>query len=113
MRGAWAQMRRARMLSRPSHPLPPHPWPSHTALQFNGQSLQPDFMAINPNSAVPVLVVGDAAPITESRAIVEAADRMREGGPLGGDAVNRALLGTWMDKIGTHSLCACLPCAQR
>lgn len=63
---------------------------------FNGQSLEPWYLKINPNASAPTLVVGSET-ITESAEIIRWADK--QGAPLGGDAVDRAFVADWLSKV--------------
>lgn len=64
---------------------------------FNGQSLEPWYLKINPNASAPTLVVGSEI-IPESADIVRWADK-QGGGPLGGDAVDREFVSSWLTKV--------------
>lgn len=61
---------------------------------FNGESLSPSYMKINPNASAPTLVAGDKV-ITESADIVRYFDSLGDG-PLGGAAVDKALVSEWI-----------------
>lgn len=63
---------------------------------FNGQSLEPWYLKINPAGSSPTLVVGDEK-ITESADIIRWADK--QGSPLGGDSVDRAAVEEWLQKV--------------
>nr|PNR59669.1 hypothetical protein PHYPA_002461 [Physcomitrium patens] len=63
---------------------------------FNGQSLEPWYLRLNPSASAPTLVVGDEK-ITESVEIIRWADR--QGAPLGGDSVDRAFVDEWLNKV--------------
>ncbi|KAG0586941.1 hypothetical protein KC19_2G129400 [Ceratodon purpureus] len=63
---------------------------------FNGQSLEPWYLKLNPNASTPTLVAGDEK-ITESADIIRWADR--QGTPLGGDSVDRAFVNEWLEKV--------------
>jgi hypothetical protein len=56
--------------------------PSRLPAPPAGASLAPSYLRVQPNGTVPTLVVGDAAPITESKLIVQHVDTMGEGGEL-------------------------------
>lgn len=64
---------------------------------FNGESLNPAFMKINPKSTLPVLI-DNGKVITESRQILEYVDGLG-GGPLGANSIDRQLVEQWLDKI--------------
>lgn len=63
---------------------------------FNGQSLEPWYLKLNPNASAPTLVVGNEK-ITESADIIRWADK--QGTPFGGDSVDRALVDEWLSKV--------------
>lgn len=63
---------------------------------FNGQSLEPWYLKLNPAGSAPTLVVGDEK-ITESADIIRWADK--QGTPLGGDSVDRAVVEGWLQKV--------------
>lgn len=63
---------------------------------FNGDSLEPWYLKINPQASAPSLVVGDEK-ITDSVEIIRWADR--QGAPLGGDSVDRAFVDEWLNKV--------------
>jgi glutathione S-transferase len=63
---------------------------------FNGQSLEPWYLKVNPNASTPTLVT-QGQTITESMEIVKWADS--QGTPLGGDAVDRAFVSAWLEKV--------------
>lgn len=63
---------------------------------FNGESLEPWYLKINPQASAPSLVVGNEK-ITQSVEIIRWADR--QGAPLGGDAVDRAFVEEWLNKV--------------
>jgi len=63
---------------------------------FNGQSLEPWYLKLNPAASAPTLVVGDEK-ITESADIIRWADK--QGTPLGGDSVDRAVVEEWLQKV--------------
>jgi len=65
---------------------------------FNGQSLEPWYLKLNPHASTPTLVAGDEK-ITESADIIRWADR--QGTPLGGDSVDRAFISEWLEKVDT------------
>jgi len=59
-----------------------------------GATRTPEFLAINPNGKIPVLVVPDRGPIAESHAIIS---YLAEGSPLvPSDPYERALMWQWM-----------------
>ena len=59
-----------------------------------GATRTPEFLAINPNGKIPVLVVPGRGPIAESHAII---GYLAEGSPLvPADPYERALMGQWM-----------------
>ncbi|KAG0627919.1 hypothetical protein M758_2G238000 [Ceratodon purpureus] len=63
---------------------------------FNGDSLEPWYLKINPQASAPTLVVGSEN-ITQSVEIIRWADR--QGSPLGGDSVDRAFVDEWLNKV--------------
>jgi len=63
---------------------------------FNGESLEPWYLKINPQASAPSLVVGNEK-ITQSVEIIRWADR--QGAPLGGDSVDRAFVEEWLNKV--------------
>ena len=63
---------------------------------FNGDSLEPWYLKINPQGSAPSLVVGNEK-ITSSVDIIRWADR--QGDPLGGDSVDRAFVEEWLNKV--------------
>lgn len=63
---------------------------------FNGESLEPWYLKINPSASAPSLVVGNDK-FTESVEIIRWADR--QGAPLGGDSVDRAFVDQWLNKV--------------
>ncbi|XP_024393589.1 glutathione S-transferase TCHQD isoform X2 [Physcomitrium patens] len=63
---------------------------------FNGQSLEPWYLKLNPAASSPTLVVGDEK-IVESADIIRWADS--QGAPLGGDSVDRAFVKEWLEKV--------------
>lgn len=63
---------------------------------FNGESLEPWYLKINPSASAPSLVVGNEK-ITQSVEIIRWADR--QGAPLGGDSVDRAFVDQWLNKV--------------
>lgn len=63
---------------------------------FNGDSLEPWYLKINPQASAPSLVVGNEK-ITQSVEIIRWADR--QGAPLGGDSVDRAFVDEWLNKV--------------
>jgi len=63
---------------------------------FNGESLEPWYLKINPQASAPSLVVGNEK-ITQSVEIIRWADR--QGEPLGGDSVDRAFVNEWLNKV--------------
>lgn len=68
---------------------------------FNGESLKPWFMKINPGSTVPVLAVGAGSEqrvIRETMDILKYVDELGDG-PLGGDKVDRALVNDLVSKL--------------
>eukprot|EP00878_Enallax_costatus_P002042 GHUV01002206.1.p1 GENE.GHUV01002206.1~~GHUV01002206.1.p1 ORF type:complete len:172 (+),score=22.96 GHUV01002206.1:158-673(+) len=65
---------------------------------FNGQSLSPDFLEINPNGTVPVLVDGTNK-ITDSSEIVEYVNSRMGEGPLGGGGADQQLAAQWAEKV--------------
>jgi glutathione S-transferase len=71
--------------------------PKYTDL-FNGQSLSPQYLAINPNGTVPALVDG-AVKITDSSEIVEYVNSKMPGGLLGGSDADQQQAVQWADKI--------------
>lgn len=73
------------------------PYDSSVIDLFNGDSLSPEYLRLNPNGTSPTLVDG-AEVITESRKIVEHVDA-RDGQPLGGSGVDRAFIDKWLDQV--------------
>lgn len=65
---------------------------------FNGESLEPWYLRINPQASAPSLVTGEQK-ITDSVEIVRWADR--QGAPLGGDSVDRAFVDEWLTKVSS------------
>jgi glutathione S-transferase len=63
---------------------------------FNGESLEPWYLKINPQASAPSLVIGNEK-ITQSVEIIRWADR--QGPPLGGDSVDRAFIDEWLNKV--------------
>lgn len=63
---------------------------------FNGQSLEPWYLKLNPAGSSPTLVVGSEK-IVESADIIRWADK--QGIPLGGDSVDRAFVNEWLQKV--------------
>jgi len=63
---------------------------------FDGQSLEPWYLKINPHGSVPTLVSGSET-LTESLDIIKWADQ--QGSPLGGDAVDRDFIAEWLTKV--------------
>ncbi|KAI8905573.1 thioredoxin-like protein [Gorgonomyces haynaldii] len=61
---------------------------------FNGESLKPEFIKINPKSTLPVLVHGDKT-ITDSNEICVYLDDV-DGKPLGGHHVDRVQVHEWL-----------------
>jgi len=64
---------------------------------FNGQSLSPEYLKLNPHGTVPTLKDGDTL-VPESKEIVEHVNN-KDGKPLGGDKVDQTLAAAWADKI--------------
>jgi glutathione S-transferase len=64
---------------------------------FNGESLEPWYLKINPSASAPSLVVGNDK-ITQSVEIIRWADR-QGGAPLGGESVDRAFVDQWLNKV--------------
>lgn len=95
------------------HPLAFHPGKARLALVekqvpftskvinlFNGDSLKPEYLKVNPAATVPSLADASGKVLaTESKKIVELVDTLGEGGPLGGTGADRALVTSWLDKI--------------
>ncbi|KAI8468425.1 MAG: glutathione S-transferase [Monoraphidium minutum] len=66
---------------------------------FNGDSLKPDYLAVNPAGTVPSLADPAGKVLcTQSREIVEWADAQGDG-PLGGAGTDRAAVAVWVDKL--------------
>lgn len=63
---------------------------------FNGQSLEPAYLKLNPNGSAPTLVHGDRV-ITESKEIITYVDSLGE--PLGGANVDRAFIAQWLNQV--------------
>jgi glutaredoxin 3 len=64
---------------------------------FNGQSLKPEFVRLNPNAALPVLKHGSKL-INQSREICDYINNL-DGKPLGGQDVDHGLVKEWVDLI--------------
>ncbi|WIA34352.1 hypothetical protein OEZ86_012689 [Tetradesmus obliquus] len=64
---------------------------------FNGQSLSPEYLAVNPAGTVPALKDGDKT-IEDSKAIVDYVNSLGDG-PLGGSQVDQGLASRWADRI--------------
>jgi glutathione S-transferase/glutaredoxin len=64
---------------------------------FNGQSLKPEFVEMNPNASLPVLKHGNKL-ITQSREICDYLNQLDKT-PLGGNQVNQAHVKEWVDLI--------------
>lgn len=66
---------------------------------FDGDSLKPEYLRVNPAGTVPSLAdVGGKVLYTQSREIVEWANK-QGGGPLGGAGADASLVADWIDKI--------------
>jgi glutathione S-transferase len=62
---------------------------------FNGQSLQPKFVELNPNASLPVLKHGDKV-LTQSRQICDYLNEL-DNQPLGGKEVDQVKVKEWVD----------------
>ncbi|GBF89455.1 TCHQD class glutathione S-transferase [Raphidocelis subcapitata] len=94
------------------HPLAFHPGKARLALVekqvpfnskvinlFNGDSLKPDYLKVNPAGTVPALAAADGRVLcTQSREIVEFVDKLG-GAPLGGAGADRKLVASWIAKV--------------
>ncbi|XP_073391339.1 uncharacterized protein [Physcomitrium patens] len=81
----------------PSLPMQPiHRYTEKHIDIFNGQSLTPGYMRLNPHGWSPTLVTKEEI-LTESLDIVKWADR--QGSSLGGDAVDRTFVSEWLTKV--------------
>lgn len=68
---------------------------------FNGQSLSPAFLRVNPAGTVPALALegGAGKTLTESLQIVRYVDASLGGAPLGGGSVDRDFIQKWGDQV--------------
>lgn len=94
------------------HPLAFHPGKARLALVekqvpfvskvvnlFNGDSLKPEYLEVNPAGTVPALAAADGRVLcTQSKEIVEYVDRLG-GAPLGGAGADKKLVASWLRKI--------------
>lgn len=64
---------------------------------FNGQSLEPWYLKLNPSASAPTLVVG-AETIPESADIIRWVDRQGSA-PLGGDSIDKPFVSAWLSKV--------------
>ncbi|GAB4813825.1 hypothetical protein N2152v2_000871 [Parachlorella kessleri] len=65
---------------------------------FNGQSLSPAYLRLNPHGTSPTLIVGDKT-LTESLECILYVDEHLGGPPLGGDKVDRAFVEQWVKEV--------------
>lgn len=73
------------------------PAKQHVVDLFNGQSLNPAFLKLNPAGTVPVLVDGSTT-LKDSKDIVVYLDN-KDGKPLGSGSVDAAAVARWTDKV--------------
>lgn len=75
------------------------PFASKVINLFNGDSLKPEYLRVNPAGTVPSLADPEGKVIcTQSKEIVRYADEYG-GAPLGGASADRALVAAWIDKV--------------
>lgn len=74
------------------------PYTSKFINLFNGQSLSPAYLRLNPHGTSPTLIVGDKT-LTESLECILYVDEHLGGPPLGGDKVDRAFVEQWVKEV--------------
>ncbi len=71
---------------------------------FERQQLTPEFLAVNPEGTIPVLILEDGTQFTETTPMLQLIDELYPEKPLfGANTIEKIQILSWMNKIGAQS----------